>query len=65
MKVNIAVFQSGKVLLTGAHSMEQIDTAFDFVMRIANKHRAEICKPPLPPMPAKPAPTKRVPNKRK
>lgn len=58
-RVTIAVFQSGKVTVSGARSMQQVDDAYDFVTTIASKHADEIRLPGLPPKPHAPPPSPR------
>jgi hypothetical protein len=44
-KVTIAVFQSGNVIITGAHTLDQIQSAYDFVVSLAERHYEFILKP--------------------
>jgi TATA-box binding protein (TBP) (component of TFIID and TFIIIB) len=44
-KVTIAVFQSGSVIITGAHTLEQIESAYSFVVSVAERHYEAILKP--------------------
>jgi TATA-box binding protein (TBP) (component of TFIID and TFIIIB) len=47
-KVTIAVFQTGRVILTGAHSMQQLDDAHAFlVSRLVQPFRQEVALRPL------------------
>lgn len=41
-KVTISVFQSGKILITGATSYQQIDDAYEFINGILAKHKEKI-----------------------
>ena len=41
-KITIAVFQSGKMIITGAQSYNQIDEAYEFITTVLKKHRREI-----------------------
>lgn len=40
-QISIAVFQSGNVIITGAHSYEQLDHSYDFLHRFVTDHRTE------------------------
>jgi TATA-box binding protein (TBP) (component of TFIID and TFIIIB) len=44
-KVSIAVFQSGKVIVTGAHSYEQLDHAYSFLKTFIELHGKEFRMP--------------------
>ena len=49
-KVTIAVFQTGRVIITGAHSTQQLDDAYSFVVsKVAIPFRHEINLKPLGP----------------
>lgn len=41
-KVTIAIFQSGSLIITGARSLEQIETAYHFINTIFEKHHSEL-----------------------
>lgn len=41
-KITIAVFQSGKLIITGAQNYEQIDEAYNFISKILLKHEENI-----------------------
>jgi TATA-box binding protein (TBP) (component of TFIID and TFIIIB) len=43
-KISIFVFQSGKVIITGANSIEQINTSYDFINSIFTKFYHKIIK---------------------
>jgi TATA-box binding protein (TBP) (component of TFIID and TFIIIB) len=43
-KISIFVFQSGKVIITGANSREQINTSYDFINSIFDKYSHKIIK---------------------
>jgi TATA-box binding protein (TBP) (component of TFIID and TFIIIB) len=43
-KISIFVFQSGKVIITGANSREQINTSYDFINSIFEKYSLQILK---------------------
>lgn len=44
-KVTIAVFQSGTVIITGAHTLEQVQSAYDFIVHnVVKKHEHLIAK---------------------
>jgi len=47
-KITIIVFQSGSVIITGAHDMEQIEDAYAFVLKIAHDHYDDIHKTHIP-----------------
>jgi TATA-box binding protein (TBP) (component of TFIID and TFIIIB) len=45
-KITIAVFQSGSVIITGAHTLTQIDDAYRFIVgNVASTHFVEIRRP--------------------
>lgn len=41
-KVTIAVFESGSVLITGAISIEQVDEAYDYILKVLNENKEKI-----------------------
>ena len=41
-KVTIAIFQSGSLIITGARSLEQIETAYHFINTVFEKHHSEL-----------------------
>lgn len=43
-KITIAVFQSGSIIITGAHNHKQIQKAYTFITNIMLKHRDDIEK---------------------
>ncbi len=43
-KITIAIFESGSVLITGGVSFEQINSAYDYITDIFNRHKNEIKK---------------------
>jgi TATA-box binding protein (TBP) (component of TFIID and TFIIIB) len=48
-KITIAVFQSGCVIITGAHTLQQVDDAYDFVVKnVVADHFDAIRRPPVP-----------------
>ena len=40
--ITIAIFQSGSIIITGARSLEQIYTAYNFINEIFEKHSSEL-----------------------
>jgi TATA-box binding protein (TBP) (component of TFIID and TFIIIB) len=45
-KITVAVFQSGKVIVTGAHTLRQIDDAYRFLIDdVVANHGEEFRKP--------------------
>jgi TATA-box binding protein (TBP) (component of TFIID and TFIIIB) len=49
-KVTIGVFRSGKSMITGAQSIEQVDAAYDFLTKVVlARHHGGVRMPPLPP----------------
>ena len=46
-KITIAVFQSGCIIITGAQSIEQIDTAYAFICNVIKNHIDELEKVPI------------------
>jgi len=43
-RITISPFQTGRIIITGARSLEQITTAYDFMNTIFKKHAAEIIR---------------------
>ena len=43
-KVTVAIFDSGKILITGANSFEQVNDAYDFISRLIQRHQFDIQK---------------------
>jgi TATA-box binding protein (TBP) (component of TFIID and TFIIIB) len=41
-KVTIAIFQSGSLIITGARSLEQIETAYHFINTVFERHHPEL-----------------------
>lgn len=41
-KVTVSVFQSGKILITGATMYEQIEEAYEFICSVVRKHRDKL-----------------------
>ena len=41
-KVTIAIFQSGSLIITGARSLEQIETAYHFINNVFERHHPEL-----------------------
>lgn len=50
-RITISIFQSGSALITGAHTMEQLDAAYAFVVRFVREHEDYI-RMPLDPLAA-------------
>ena len=48
-KVSVAVFQSGKVIVTGAHTMKQIDDTYAFLLGLVAEHGDAFRMPDAPP----------------
>lgn len=46
-KITIAVFQSGCIIITGAQSIEQINTAYVFICNVIKNHIDELEKVPI------------------
>lgn len=44
-KVTIAVFQSGCVIITGAHTLEQVQCAYDYITTFIDEHHDYVRKP--------------------
>ena len=47
-RVTLCVFQDGKIIVTGARTMDQILEAYHFLNMVLQKHSDEILRP-LPP----------------
>jgi TATA-box binding protein (TBP) (component of TFIID and TFIIIB) len=47
-KVTIAIFQSGSVIVTGARSYDQLESAYNYVCKVLAAHADEIKRPPVP-----------------
>jgi TATA-box binding protein (TBP) (component of TFIID and TFIIIB) len=43
-KVTIAIFDSGKILITGANSFEQVDKAYEFICEVVMDNKEELKK---------------------
>lgn len=43
-KVTIAIFDSGKILITGANSFDQVNDAYRYICNLVNRHRSEVQK---------------------
>jgi TATA-box binding protein (TBP) (component of TFIID and TFIIIB) len=41
-KITVAVFNSGKIIITGGQSYEQLNTAYDFIHNILEKNKKEL-----------------------
>ena len=41
-KITIAVFKSGKIIITGGRTTENINTAYDFITNFINSHKSKI-----------------------
>tara|TARA_B100000214_G_scaffold345476_1_gene295403 strand:+ start:1037 stop:1810 length:774 start_codon:yes stop_codon:yes gene_type:complete len=41
-KITIAVFNSGKIIITGGQSYEQLNTAYDFIQKVIGENRSEL-----------------------
>jgi TATA-box binding protein (TBP) (component of TFIID and TFIIIB) len=41
-RVTIAVFESGCIIITGAHTMQQLDAAYDFIVNFIDHHFTEV-----------------------
>ena len=46
-KITISIFESGKILITGAIQFSQIDEAYAYICRILEKHKPTLQKVPL------------------
>lgn len=47
-KVTIAIFQSGSVIVTGARSYDQLESAYNYICKVLANHADEIKRPPVP-----------------
>lgn len=43
-KVTIAIFDSGKILITGANSFEQVNDAYRYICDVVGRHKSEVQK---------------------
>jgi TATA-box binding protein (TBP) (component of TFIID and TFIIIB) len=50
-KITIAPFRTGKVIITGAKFMEQLEDAYHFINGVFTKHAAEVLREPTPELP--------------
>ena len=41
-KITIAVFNSGKIIITGGQSYEHLNIAYDFINQIINNNKSEL-----------------------
>ena len=41
-KITVAVFNSGKIIITGGQSYEHLNTAYDFITEIIEKNKDEL-----------------------
>jgi len=55
-RITISPFQTGRIIITGARSLDQINTAYAFMNTIFEKHAAEIIRVALTPPPQTTAP---------
>jgi TATA-box binding protein (TBP) (component of TFIID and TFIIIB) len=55
-KITIAPFRTGKVIITGAKFMEQLEDAYHFINGVFTKHAAEVLREPTPELPPVTAP---------
>jgi hypothetical protein len=44
-KITICIFRTGKIIITGARNMKQIETAYDFLNNIFQTHASEVLVP--------------------
>jgi len=44
-KVTVAIFDSGKILITGANSLEQVNSAYNYICRVIQENEEELKKP--------------------
>jgi TATA-box binding protein (TBP) (component of TFIID and TFIIIB) len=51
-KITIAPFRTGKVIITGAKFMEQLEDAYAFINGVFTKHATEVLREPTPDAPA-------------
>lgn len=57
-RITLCIFRTGKIIITGARTMEQIQTAYEFLNKVFERHHATVLirRPALAPAPAAPAP---------
>lgn len=44
-RITIAIFQTGKIIITGARNMDQINEAYDYINKVFDKHEKDIILP--------------------
>ena len=47
-KITIAVFNSGKIIITGAQSIIQLNISYDFIKEILDENKSELLIPENP-----------------
>lgn len=57
-KITIAPFRTGKIIITGAKYMEQLDDTYHFINGVFAKHSADILREPTPEIPTTATPLK-------
>jgi TATA-box binding protein (TBP) (component of TFIID and TFIIIB) len=61
-KITIAPFRTGKIIITGAKFMEQLEDAYSFINGVFAKHAAAVLREPTPDVPAAaPSKSKKTP----
>lgn len=50
-KITIAPFRTGKIIITGARFMEQLEDAYNFINDVFTKHADEVLREPTPDIP--------------
>ena len=41
-RITMSIFRTGKIIITGARKMEQIETAYNFLNNILKKHYSRV-----------------------
>jgi TATA-box binding protein (TBP) (component of TFIID and TFIIIB) len=41
-RITMSIFRTGKIIITGARKMEQIETAYNFLNNILKKHYSKV-----------------------
>jgi hypothetical protein len=46
-RITMSIFRTGKIIITGARQMKQIETAYEFLNKIFEKHQSSVLYVPL------------------
>lgn len=59
-RITMSIFQTGKIIITGARYFHQIMEAYDFLNRVIRDHADEVLRKPIPATVVKEEPVKKV-----